>query len=949
MQTFLKNISRQIGDGDLSGALAETKNHSPEEENPAQKIRCYLLLLNQKFPEADALATKLLKITGLDHELLVWRGIARSELGLWTSSLKDLRLSADLFPQEIIEERIRSTTYRACQSLSEGMQLDGGSFNDFLERAGIYLLAKDFARAERDLKLADSIDPDSPSILLPRAKILLLKGANRESLLLIERLLAKKEDDLDAKLLLACAKSETGNQRSALTILRKLTRQKSSEEEVLFKIGFCRMAIRDFHGAINEFDRVLQLNKKSIGAYFHRGVCFAEIRCFDQAVDDLSSADGIEGKNATICAALGNALISKSELKKASRAFKRGLKLEPRCMVARLGLARLKQSRGETAEGLKIATDLLKKNPQSAEILHFVGGLHFQEKEYQESISCFGEAIQHSKSVFQKAGNYYSRGTAELEKGLVAEALADFDTALKLRPGHVGTLVWRGYAAGKSGKWAAAIADLQSAMDINPLAAEQYSKFGELIAGQAIQYFASVIEKNGNESEAFYNRGMAHLFLEEFEQANNDFNKTLSLDPNHPQAQIRLGILRLIGKEAKSAYNHFSAAMKSRPSVTSLLLRADAMLQLGVMGPALLEIRSAINLAGNNDRLYVRRGQLYMARQSFGKAVDDFTLSIALNFDNYQAFRERARLLVCRGEFEEAIADFTMSLHFNSKQPELLTERGKALLVTGQYSDAAADFEMALTSQFSIPTDSKSEDELQRQDFAKNDGKKRSLSNGHLIDAFKGRAIAMSHLGEGSEALIWLTKAIHRFSEKEDWAHLIKARADIFQSLGRFERASADARIVSKLTTDDKVSAECYYLRSLASFYHDDRDHSEKTLIKALHLNPEHADAEQALDWLRNLADTPPAVWRNAPEKIRPTRPGVTGEPLEVSTLDQLGAKAPFDLWLVKSAEDEFGPVPLKTVVSWAKEGRLTAQSQLFRTDWGKWQSVLRILREKKI
>ena len=347
-----------------------------------------------------------------------------------------------------------------------------------------------------------------------------------------------------------------------------------------------------------------------------------------------------------------------------------------------------------------------------------------------------------------------------------------------------------------------AIGDLQAAIDLNPMAADQYKKLGEFIAEHAIKHFGNLIKADKSDAEAYYNRGMANLFLQKTDRAYLDFQQALTIDPKHGEAQVRLGTLYLADKQSKKAYTFFTNAVKSSPSATTLLLRAEAMLQMGVVQPAILDIRDAIRTSRNNDRLYVRRGELHVARENYPKAFDDFGLSIALNFDNFQAFRERGKLLFKLTQFSAAIEDFSMSLHFFPGQPLVLVDRGNAYLQIEEFEKAAADFESALAIEV------------------------------HL-EAYLGRAKALAKLGREQDALIWLTKSIHRFKENEQWAQLVKCRAETFLAMGRFERASLDARIASKLTEDELLSADCYYIRALSSFYHRDRARSEKIVSQS--------------------------------------------------------------------------------------------------------------------
>lgn len=913
MQNALKMIAKRIRRGELSIALTESKKSLDAGDRNNQKLQCFLLLKNQKYPEADGLCTKLLN-SGLDHELLCWRGIARSELGLWHSALIDLRLSQELFPQYATEQRIDHTTHRACQNISEGMQLEGGNFPDFFERAKIYLLNQDYSRAARDLKSAIDLKPEVIGLKKLQAEIDYQAARFKESLAQIETFLEAEPDDLDAILLKARIKADTGRLRAGLAILRQASKSNQRDELTQLRIANCRVAIRDFHGAIRDFDATIDINPKSVGAFYGRGKANLEIRRFDAALTDFQQALELGGKNAIFYVGLGEAKLAKALKKDASSNFKVAMEIEPKCWQAKLGYAKVKNMRAKRSEALKIANDLLKKHDSNHQIYQFLGTVYFDEQDFVSAATHFTAAIEHCRTSFEAASCYYQRGTARLENQQVPEAINDFDNALKRRPFHVGTLVWRGYAHGKLGKWAAAIRDLQAAIDMNPMAADQYKKLGDYIAEHAIKHFGAVIRENKSDPGAYFSRGMANLFLANQDKAYLDFEQTLELDPNHGEARVRLGMLYLKDNQSKKAYNFFSEAMKSQPSSNTLLLRAEAMLQLGVIQPALLDIRDAIRNSLDNDRLYVRRGELYLAKDNLEKALDDFTLSIALNFDNFQAFRHRGRLFAKKGLAPEAIRDLTMSLHFYPKQPDLLFERGELYLSLEKFEEAAEDFEAA-------------------------------LAYGHDLASYIGRAKAIVGMKRGQEALVWLTKAIHRFQTHQEWAQLVKARSEVFLSLGRFERASADARIASKLNPEPKFAADCYYLRALCSFLHRDRDHAIKTLEKAINLDENHEKAELALDWFKEMADAPPEEWQSPPEKVRPTRPKAIASVKKISIdQDAFEIEAPMDLWLVKQQDEEFGPIPLKKIVDWANEGRIGPETMLFRTDWGKWKMASKII-----
>ena len=377
----LNPVVEQIREGDLSTALTELRKLSDDNDPVSQKVRVYLLLANQKYPEADSLCSKLLS-SQLDHEVLGWRGIAKAELGLWSSSLQDLCLAQEFFPQQSTLNRIDYTTQRASRSISEGMQLDGGTYKDYVERAKIYILDQDYARGARDTASAEQIKTDQIELLKLKATIAFAQGRMQDALANIDPYLEEHPDDIDAILLKTKVKSATGRLRAGLALLRTAARNIKDDEIGLLKLANCRSEIRDFHGAVKDFSTIIKINSNSTSAYFGRGKASFEIRKYDDAIQDFQQALQLGGQNATILSWLGEAKLATGAKKEASTAFKSAMKIESRFWPARLGYAKVKNMRGHRTEAIKIASDLLKRNANQHEIHLFLGSACFDEGDF---------------------------------------------------------------------------------------------------------------------------------------------------------------------------------------------------------------------------------------------------------------------------------------------------------------------------------------------------------------------------------------------------------------------------------------------------------------------------------------------------------------------------------------------------------------------------------------
>ena len=112
------------------------------------------------------------------------------------------------------------------------------------------------------------------------------------------------------------------------------------------------------------------------------------------------------------------------------------------------------------------------------------GMIYFEQGDYKEAIDAFDEAI---KLDPQDAIAYYNRGVAYKSLGQSSQGQ---QSGVQLR----------------LGQYRSAIQDFDQAIRLNP------------------------------QADAYYNRGVAHRYLDQFELALEDFDKAIRLNPQHAEA-----------------------------------------------------------------------------------------------------------------------------------------------------------------------------------------------------------------------------------------------------------------------------------------------------------------------------------------------------------------------------------------------------------------------------
>jgi tetratricopeptide (TPR) repeat protein len=161
--------------------------------------------------------------------------------------------------------------------------------------------------------------------------------------------------------------------------------------------GYLKLRLRDYDGAIADFDEVIRLDPKLAVGYNNRGQARIQKKEYDGALADFDEAIRLDPKLAVAHDGRGTAHLARHEYDAAIADFDAAVKLDPNFAQAYSDRAVAYYAQGENARALPDAEQAVRLDPSST------------------------RAIQ-------------SRGAIRDELGDYAGALADFDAAIKLDP-----------------------------------------------------------------------------------------------------------------------------------------------------------------------------------------------------------------------------------------------------------------------------------------------------------------------------------------------------------------------------------------------------------------------------------------------------------------------------------------------------------------------------------
>ena len=173
-----------------------------------------------------------------------------------------------------------------------------------------------------------------------------------------------------------------------------------------------------------------------------------------------------------------------------------------------------------------------------------------------------------------EAAEHYEAGLALQRQGRLKEAMIEYDSAIRLNPGHVMAYYNRGIAYYNLDRHGSAIDDFGEAIHLDPGFADAFNNRGAAYyqLGQyqrAIEGYDLVIILDSKNVDAHYNRGIAYGKLDRHRRAIEDFDKAIRLDPEYAAAYRNRGLAYSALEQYEEAAEDLEEALRLDPEDAS--------------------------------------------------------------------------------------------------------------------------------------------------------------------------------------------------------------------------------------------------------------------------------------------------------------------------------------------------------------------------------------------
>ena len=896
----------------------------PERLAECFSLRGYVHLKNLEFERAEHDCTQAIDQHWEDAQTYAWRAASRGEQNKWRKAFDDLERACELAGEQRDQYLglMDSYSQTASSYFREQVQAGNDSADLFFERGWIYFRCGKYEKAERDFNLALKKQPTHPWASVGLAKLRFENGSFNEVRDLCSAGAHGDETCETAALEIRVrANHHEGNISSAMRDLDRL--HVLADGDLKRAVECCRLRseIGDHVKAIDGLSEIIESNPDHHYALQVRGDCYRAIKNYSLAVADYSQFLGFYPDDFDAIVRRADVFLASNRIRKAHADLDDALEIETASFDAYLIRSRLFLKEQKLDLALSECQKAVRLDNQKPDGFGVLAQIYQSLYNYQSAIEEYSRSAELAKSAEEQANYLYQRGTCFYEMEKFDEALTDFTKSCHIRPNHAGTWIWLAATSARNEEWSQAITGLQKAIAIRPAAAQQYQTLGRPVAEKAIEFFDRQQQRGQSSPDLFRQRGLACQFLGKHDQAIADYTSALDAEPKHHETLIRRGQVYSSLNDHQAATKDFSSVIDvDKANDAARYCRAISLLAQGKIAEAHSDLSVAIKIAPKQPGYHVLLAELNQKSGNAPAVLAAYDQAILLDPTDAMTYRRRGSVHVSAQNYLNAISDFTHSLELRPHQIELLVQRGSAYLKAGEDGLAIEDFELALTH------------------------------NDKLAKAYSGRAAVLTNQERYEYALIWLTKALHRFENPRHLSEILFARGKAFFQMGRMTPAVADfSSVIELMRSDLKTVAAARYARALANCQAERWDHAKKDFRKILKITPEDSGIKKAMAWLEDRESSDrPTFLGEAKTFHRPTRPPVSGA--EVNSLESTGkweVDPPFDSWIVRTADrQEYGPVQYGILQTWISQGRVAVGMKLLRADWSKWKRAEKLFPE---
>ncbi|HEX8775270.1 MAG TPA: tetratricopeptide repeat protein [Pyrinomonadaceae bacterium] len=302
--------------------------------------------------------------------------------------------------------------------------------------------------------------------------------------------------------------------------------------------------------ALNELNKILQLDTKHVFAYILRGDVLRRKRDYESAIRSYSTAIQLNPRFAEAYGDRGYAYYFKGNHEQALKDYAKALELKPDLAIVYYNRGNLYRDKEQFDKALQDYEVYIKYEPEDGDGYYGRAAAYTLMKNYDAAVSDYEKIIQlepkNSLPLFLRGSIYESKGNLD-------KALSDYDEAIKMKPDFASVYLRRAFIHTQMKNYDAAISDYEKIIKLEPknptpifYRAINYTYKGNL--DKALSDYEEVIKmKPDYVVDVYLNRAFILISKGNRQQAISDLQKVLQLSKDAQKRQLAEQQLQQLG------------------------------------------------------------------------------------------------------------------------------------------------------------------------------------------------------------------------------------------------------------------------------------------------------------------------------------------------------------------------------------------------------------------
>jgi tetratricopeptide (TPR) repeat protein len=282
----------------------------------------------------------------------------------------------------------------------------------------------------RILKKLENIEPGNHEIYIAKGTALGMLGDIQGARKMFDYALTLDSDDIENILFSIVSVLQNLNYYEHLIpYLRRLIEIEPEFKAHLYDLAYAYEKTEDFENSIVYYIKYLEEEPFSDSAWYNLGIVYNKLEQFDKALESYDYSLAVNSQNTFALFNKGNILSNLDRHSEAIHVYHEYLENEPGSFEAMSYLAECYEKTGDIASAKKYYHDALELAPEYADPWFGLGVIELNSGNIDDSVIFFRKAVRLDD---ENPENWYLLGKAQYIKGEIKSALSCFREALKL-------------------------------------------------------------------------------------------------------------------------------------------------------------------------------------------------------------------------------------------------------------------------------------------------------------------------------------------------------------------------------------------------------------------------------------------------------------------------------------------------------------------------------------